>query len=363
MTDMKDITPLMEWGLFTEPRPCIIAGPCSAETEEQVMDTARQLKSVGINVFRAGIWKPRTHPGSFEGIGQEGLEWLKKVKSELGMHVAVEVANKEHVQASLEAGVDLLWIGARTTVSPFIMQEIADTLKGKDVAVLVKNPLAQDLELWIGALERLYNAGLRKIGVIHRGFTTSNSAPYRNDPHWQTIIEMRRRYPHIPMFCDPSHIAGCRDFIPELSQKSMDLGLDGLMVEVHRNPSEAWSDAKQQLTPEAFRQMLWALKVRAKDIASSQVNRDLHVLRARIDALDDVLLNVLQNRMDVSREIGKCKKKANMTSLQTSRWDEVLSTMVRKGAEVGLSKKTIIEIFSAIHEASIEVQNKIISGE
>ena len=326
------------------------------------MDTARQLKAIGINVFRAGIWKPRTHPGCFEGVGAPGLEWLKRVHDELGMKTAVEVAGKDHVEACLAAGVDLLWIGARTTVNPFLMQEIADALKGKDVAVMVKNPLAQDLELWIGALERLYAAGLRKIGVIHRGFTASDSAPYRNSPNWQTVIEMRRRFPHLPMLCDPSHISGCRDFIPDLSQKALDLGLDGLMVEVHRDPSCALSDAKQQLTPADFKVMLDGLKVRESQTDSEELQDDIHVLRARIDALDDVLLKILQERMEVSIRIGECKKAGNMAILQTSRWDEVLSKMVHEGAAMGLSEKMIVEMFSAIHEASIEVQNKIISG-
>lgn len=362
MNGHLEILPLKEWGLFTEPGPCVLAGPCSAETEEQVMDTAMQLKSIGVDVFRAGIWKPRTHPGSFEGVGTSGLSWLRRVQEELGMKTAVEVACREHVEACLEAGVDLLWIGARTTVNPFLVQEIADALEGNDKAVLVKNPLAQDLELWIGAVERLHEAGLRKIGVIHRGFPSAEPAPYRNPPQWKTVIEMRRRYPDLPMFCDPSHIAGCRDYIADLSQNAMDLGFDGLMVEVHRDPSCAWSDAGQQLTPAAFQDMLEHLEVRSVDTDSAALKDDIHVLRAKIDAIDDELLRLLQERMEVSARIGQCKKAGNITILQTSRWDEVLSKMVADGKASGLDEKMIVEIFSAIHEASIRVQNKIISG-
>lgn len=361
MSNKLDIIPLLDWGLFTEPRPCVLAGPCSAESEEQVIRTAAGLKAFGINVFRAGIWKPRTHPGSFEGVGVKGLAWLQRVKNELGMKTAVEVAGKEHVVACMAAGVDLVWIGARTTVNPFLMQEIADALKGSDMAVLVKNPLAPDIELWIGAIERLYAAGIRKIGVIHRGFSTSDSAPYRNAPYWQVAIELRRRLPNIPFFCDPSHMAGCRELIPELSQKAMDLGLDGLMIESHCDPSCALSDAKQQLTPDALRQLLYSLSVREADTDEDQLKEKLRLLRAKIDTIDEMLLNILEDRMRISEQIGECKKAGNLSILQTSRWDEVLSKAIREGSRHGLSEKMMREIFSAIHEASIDVQNKIIS--
>ena len=357
-----NIIPLSQWGMFTEPRPCVLAGPCSAETEEQVISTAKGLKKVGINVFRAGIWKPRTHPGCFEGVGEKGLTWLQRVKTELGMKIAVEVASSAHVQACIDAGVDLLWIGARTTVNPFLMQDIADALKGKDVAVLVKNPLAPDLELWVGAVERLYASGIRKLGVIHRGFTPSRKIPYRNDPSWQVAIEMRRRMPELPFFCDPSHMSGTKEFIGPLSQKAMDLGLDGLMIECHSNPTCALSDSQQQLLPEELNALLENLVVREKDTSSCALKDSIHVLRAQIDTIDSMILRILQERMEVSSRIGECKKDGNIAILQTSRWDEVLSKVVKEGSSMGLSEKMIVEIFSAIHEASIEVQDKIIKA-
>jgi chorismate mutase len=253
---MLDLVPLYEWGMFTEPRPSVVAGPCSAETEEQVLETAKGLKELGINVFRAGIWKPRTHPGCFEGVGIPGLKWLQKVQKEYGLKVAVEVANEKHVYECLKHGVDVVWIGARTTANPFLVQEIADALAGSDVPVLVKNPVNPDLDLWIGALERLYGAGIRKLGVIHRGFSTFDKIRYRNDPHWDIAIELRSRFPKLPFFVDPSHMGGSRDYIQEISQRSLDLGFEGLMVEAHCNPSAALSDSKQQLTPEQLKDML-----------------------------------------------------------------------------------------------------------
>ena len=252
-----DIIPLYEWGMFTEPKPSVVAGPCSAETEEQVMETAKGLKDMGINVFRAGIWKPRTHPGCFEGIGVEGLKWFQRVKKEYGLKVSTEVASEKHVYECLKYGVDLLWLGARTTANPFLVQEIADALKGTDIPVLVKNPVNADLDLWIGALERLNRAGVKKLGVIHRGFSTFDKIKYRNDPQWQIAIELRSRYPELPFFVDPSHMGGNKDYIHEISQRSLDLGFEGLMIESHCNPSAAWSDAKQQLVPEELSDLMY----------------------------------------------------------------------------------------------------------
>ena len=262
MSHELDIIPGTQWGFFTLPRPMCIAGPCSAESEEQVMETARGLAAFGIHVFRAGIWKPRTHPGSFEGVGTPGLKWLRRVKQELGMKVCTEVASEKHVLECIKYGVDVIWIGARTSANPFLMQEIADALEGTDIPVLVKNPVNPDIDLWVGALERLNRAGIRKLGVIHRGFSTSEPIPYRNDPGWRLAIEMRTRYPQMAFFADPSHMAGDRKYLQELSQRAMDLGLDGLMVESHCNPACALSDAKQQLTPDGLQTLLESLIIR-----------------------------------------------------------------------------------------------------
>ncbi len=357
-----DIAPLSEWGMFTDPKPCVIAGPCSAESEEQVMETARGLRSFGINVFRAGIWKPRTHPGSFEGIGVQGLKWLQKVKKETGMKVATEVASQKHVFECLKYGVDVVWLGARTTANPFLVQEIAEALRDVDIPVLVKNPVNADIDLWIGALERLNAVGLRKLGVIHRGFSTFSKIKYRNDPGWQVAVELRSRYPHLPFFCDPSHMAGCRDYLYEISQRSLDLGLDGLMVESHCNPSCALSDAKQQLVPEDLKKMLESLIVRNPDSDNVDYKENIDQLRSRIDIIDENIINLLASRMNISREIGEYKRDNNIAILQTSRWDTLLAEMIRKGAENGLDEKFIASVFNAIHEASVQVQNDVLSS-
>ena len=357
-----EIIPLYEWGMFTEPRPSVVAGPCSAESEEQVMETAKGLREMGINVFRAGIWKPRTHPGCFEGVGAEGLGWLQKVRDEYGLKISTEVASEKHVMECIRHGVDLVWLGARTTANPFLVQEIADALKGTDIPVLVKNPVNADLDLWIGALERLNRAGIKKLGVIHRGFSTFDKIKYRNDPQWQVAIELRSRYPELPFFVDPSHLGGSKDYIPEISQRSLDLGFEGLMIESHCNPSVALSDAKQQLTPAELSDLLYnQVVVRDKDSDAPQWKENIDQLRAKIDIIDENILYALGSRMNVSRQIGEYKKENNIAILQTSRWDKVLSKVVEKGKDYGLTEKFLKDVFTAIHEASVEVQNEIIS--
>ena len=358
-----ELVSLYEWGMFTEPRPSVVAGPCSAETEEQVMETAKGLKELGINVFRAGIWKPRTHPGSFEGVGAPGLKWMQRAKKEYGLKIATEVAGEKHVFECLKYGVDLVWLGARTTANPFLVQEIADALKDTDIPVLVKNPVNPDIDLWVGALERLNRAGIKKLGVIHRGFSTADKIKYRNDPQWQMAVELRSRYPELPFFVDPSHMAGCKDYIRELSQRSLDLGFEGLMIESHCNPSCALSDAKQQLTPAELTDLLEnQIKVRDADSDSKEWKENIDQLRAKIDILDENLLYTLGARMKVSRQIGEYKKNSNVAILQTSRWDAVLAKVVEKGAEYGLPEGFVTDVFNAIHEASVEIQNQVISG-
>ena len=361
-TKSFDVIPLYEWGMFTEPRPSVVAGPCSAESEEQLMETAKGLKELGINVFRAGIWKPRTHPGCFEGVGAEGLKWMQKVRDEYGLKISTEVASEKHVSECIRHGVDLVWLGARTTANPFLVQEIADALKGTDIPVLVKNPVNADLDLWIGALERLNKAGIRKLGVIHRGFSTFDKIKYRNDPQWQVAIELRSRYPELPFFVDPSHLGGSKDYIKEISQRSLDLGFEGLMIESHCNPSVALSDAKQQLTPAELKDLLYnQIVVREKDSDAPEWKENIDHLRAKIDVIDENILYALGSRMNISRQIGEYKKNNNIAILQTSRWDKVLSKVIENGKEYGLSEKFLQAVFNAIHDASVEVQNEIIS--
>lgn len=363
MADKKlEIIPMYEWGMFTEPKPSVVAGPCSAESEEQVMETAKGLKEMGINVFRAGIWKPRTHPGCFEGVGAVGLKWLQRIQKEYGLKVATEVAGEKHVAECLKHGVDMVWLGARTTANPFLVQEIADALKGTDIPVLVKNPVNADLDLWIGALERLSRAGIKKLGVIHRGFSTFDKIKYRNDPQWQVAIELRSRYPELPFFVDPSHMGGSRDYIHEISQRSLDLGFEGLMIESHCNPAVALSDAKQQLTPDELSDLLYnQVIVRDKDSDAPQWKENIDQLRAKIDVIDENIVYALGSRMNVSRKIGEYKKENNIAIIQTARWDKVFSKVLEKGKEYGLTEKFLSDVFTAIHEASVEVQNEIIS--
>ena len=357
-----DIIPLYDWGMFTDPRPSVVAGPCSAESEEQVMETAKGLRELGINVFRAGIWKPRTHPGCFEGVGAPGLEWLQKVKMETGLKVATEVASERHVYECLKYGVDLVWIGARTTANPFLVQEIADALKGTDIPVLVKNPVNPDIELWIGALERLNRAGVRKLGVIHRGFSTFDKIKYRNDPHWDIAIDLRSSYPELPFFVDPSHMGGSRDYLLEISQRSLDLGFEGLMIEAHNNPDVALSDSKQQLTPDGLKDLLHnQIAVRDADSDAKEWRENIDQLRAKIDVIAENILSALGSRVKISRQIGEYKKNNNIAIVQASRWDTLLAKVVERGQEYGLSEKLLTDVFNAIHEASVEIQNEIIS--
>ena len=348
-----DLQPFELPGIDTD-RPIVIAGPCSAESEEQVMDTARQLKSQGVQIFRAGIWKPRTRPNAFEGVGVEGLPWLRRVKEELGMYVGTEVANAQHVYDALKYGVDVLWIGARTTVNPFAVQEIADALRGVDVPVLIKNPVNPDVDLWIGAIERINQAGIKRIGAIHRGFGTYDKKLYRNDPQWHVPIELRRKVRDLPIFCDPSHIGGKRELIGAISQQAMDLNFNGLMIEAHNNPDKALSDASQQVTPEALDYIVSKLVLRD----SKATTEDLVDLRKQIDRLDEKLLEMLSERMRVASLIGQYKKDHNMTILQTGRFDEILTQRAKQAQELDLSEKFVREILSSVHEESILHQNR-----
>jgi chorismate mutase len=344
---------------ISEQRPLIIAGPCSAETEEQVMTTARETVKSGIKIFRAGVWKPRTKPGGFEGVGTIGLTWLQRVKKETGMYVTTEVANKNHVDEAVNHQIDILWIGARTSVNSFAMQEIADAIKitGFSGPVLIKNPVNPDLELWIGAIERIYNAGIRKIAAIHRGFSSYDKKIYRNLPQWHIPIELKRRIPTLPLFCDPSHIGGKRELIAPLCQQAMDLNYDGLMIESHCDPDNAWSDKEQQLTPDVLSYILNLLVIRD----TKQSTENLNELRKQIDEIDDELLSVLAKRMRVSREIGQYKKEHNMPVLQTGRYDEILGKRTSNAAKMGMGVGFMKTVLEAIHEESIRQQIEVIN--
>ena len=339
--------------------PLVIAGPCSAETEAQVLKIAHQLKDTDATVLRAGIWKPRTRPGNFEGVGALGLKWLQKAKEETGMLTTTEVANANHVDLALKHDVDILWIGARTTVSPFIVQEIAEALKGCDKPVLIKNPVNPDLALWLGAVERFYSADVKNLGVIHRGFSTYEKTRYRNNPEWQIPIDLQNRFPDLPLILDPSHIAGRRDIIFDLCQTALDLNFDGLMVETHYDPDNAWSDAKQQITPATLDQMTVDLRIRIEEGDEVEFRNKLATLRAQIDVVDHKLLEVLGNRMKISDDIGDLKKKNNVAILQTKRWNEILGKMILQGEEQNLSEEFILKVFKAIHQESIHHQEQV----
>lgn len=344
-------------GIDSSKRPMVIAGPCSAETEEQVLSTAHSLASKGIKIFRAGIWKPRTKPGGFEGIGEQGLPWMNRVKEETGMLIATEVATPKHVELALGTGFDLLWVGARTSANPFAMQDLADALKGTDIPVLVKNPVNPDLELWIGAMERLNNAGIKRLGAIHRGFSSYDKTMYRNLPQWHIPIELRRRFPELPIFSDPSHIGGKRELVAPLCQQAMDLNLDGLIIESHCNPDAAWSDAKQQVTPDILDYILNLLVIRNE----KQSTENLAELRKQIDECDNQIIDILSKRMRVAREIGQYKKEHNMTILQTGRYSEILEKRGAQGALCGIGSNCVKNIFEAIHEESVNQQMEIIN--
>ncbi len=336
---MNDIKNLTEWFNASEiKRPMVIAGPCSAETETQVLNTAKELKNNGINLFRAGIWKPRTRPNCFEGVGAKGLPWLQKVKAETGMLVVTEVANAKHVELALNAGIDMLWVGARTTVNPFAVQEIADALKGTKIPILVKNPINPDLELWIGALERLYAAGIDKLAAIHRGFSTYQKIKFRNEPQWQIAIDLKRRIPNLPIFCDPSHICGKREYLEEVCQKAMDLNYNGLIIESHCNPDKAWSDASQQLTPGDLGKLLSNLIIRKPEADNENIRSTLNDLRFLIDDFDSQLLDLLEERMKVVQKIGAYKKANNISVLQSRRWNSILERIQQLGESKGFSK-------------------------
>lgn len=360
---MKNKKEMRKWlDGFNLNHPLVIGGPCSAETEDQVLKIAHELKTTDVSIYRAGIWKPRTRPGMFEGVGAIGLKWLEKVKKETGLLIATEVANASHVKLALQHDIDVLWIGARSTVSPFIVQEIADALRDTNKIVLVKNPVNPDLSLWLGGIERLYSANIKNLGVIHRGFSTYEKTKYRNNPEWQLPIELQNRFPDLPLICDPSHIAGRRDILQDISQTALDLNFDGLMIETHINPDKAWSDAAQQITPKVLVKMMEDLKMRKVTNEEIDYKNSLNTLRTQIDVIDHGLLDTLGKRMKVAIEIGNLKKKKNVAVLQTKRWNEILGKMILDGEEKGLSEEFILRMFKAIHQESINHQKKVINS-
>ena len=359
---MENKPQMREWlNDFDLSHPLVIGGPCSAETEEQVLKIAHELKDTDVTVLRAGIWKPRTRPGMFEGVGAIGLKWLQKAKVETGLLTATEVANAVHVKLALEHDVDILWIGARSTVSPFIMQEIADALEGTDKIVLVKNPVNPDLALWLGGVERLYTANIKKLGLIHRGFSSYEKSKYRNNPEWQIAVEAQSKFPDLPMICDPSHIAGKRDLIFDICQTALDLNFDGLMVESHWDPDNAWSDAAQQVTPTVLVQIMKDLKIRKESNEEEAYTTALNTLRAQIDIADQTILDTLGKRMKVAEDIGTLKKSKNVAVLQNKRWNEILGKMILKGQDRNLSEEFILKIFKAIHQESINHQEEVVN--
>ena len=341
------------------PHPIVIAGPCSAETEEQVLQTAHQLKETDTNVFRAGIWKPRTRPGGFEGVGEKGLPWLQRVREETGLKITTEVGNVEHVEKALKYDVDILWIGARTTVNPFAVQEIADALKGVDKPVLVKNPVNPDLALWLGGVERIKSAGISQLGVIHRGFSSYKTLNYRNKPKWHIAIELKKEFPDLPLILDPSHICGRRDTILDVSQTALDLNYDGFMIETHIDPDNAWSDAKQQITPARLKEIIKELVIRKQTSSEETFQQKLNIYRDDLDKLDNHLLALLKSRMDISEQIGLLKRSENVAILQSARWEEILKSMHEEANKKGLSQEFVTEIFKAIHVESIKKQQQI----
>ena len=360
---MKNNKNLRKWlDDMSLPHPLFIAGPCSAETENQLLDIAHQLKDSDATVFRAGIWKPRTRPGNFEGVGSLALQWMKKVKEETGILTTTEVANANHVDLALKNEIDILWIGARTTVSPFIVQEIAEALRGTKKIVLIKNPVNPDLSLWMGAIERFYSSNIKNIGAIHRGFSTYEKTKFRNNPEWQIAIDLQRKLPDLPLILDPSHIAGRRDLIFDLCQTALDLNYDGLMIETHNDPDNAWSDSKQQITPKNLKELTKNLTVRRITNNDEVYLDNLDSLRAQINVHDNQLINILGNRMKVAEKIGLLKKKNNVAVLQSKRWNEILGNMISEGEEKNLSEEFILKVFKAIHQESINHQENILKN-
>ncbi len=347
---------------LTKNHPLLIAGPCSAETEEQVLQTAHQLKNTHVSIFRAGIWKPRTRPGNFEGIGEIGFEWLQRVKEETNLLTAVEVANPVHATLALKYDVDVFWIGARTTVNPFLVQEIAESLRGVDKIVLIKNPVNPDLALWMGAIERLKKANIHKLGAIHRGFSTYKKNKYRNIPEWQLPIELQTKLPDLPLICDPSHIAGKRDLIFDVSQTALNLNFDGLMIETHYNPDNAWSDVAQQITPATLLQMMDTLKIRKQTTDETGYKNELSTLRAKIDIMDNQLIEILGKRMRIADDIGLLKNEKNVAILQPERWKKILNKMTIQGKHEQLSEEFILRLYRAIHQESINHQENVIKN-
>lgn len=360
---MKNTSEFRNWlNELNLSRPLLIAGPCSAETEEQLLETALNLKGTGASILRAGIWKPRTRPGNFEGVGALGLKWLQNAGRESGLMTATEVANSHHVDLALKHEVDVLWIGARTTVSPFMVQEIADALKGVDTIVLVKNPVNPDLALWLGAVERFYKVGISKLGVIHRGFSTYEKSKYRNNPEWQIPIDLQNAFPDLPLLLDPSHIAGKRDIIFDLAQTALDLNYDGLMIETHRDPDRAWSDPDQQITPARLLEIIQQLKVRKKEGDAKEFKYQLNTLRMQIDLVDDKIMENLRKRMEIVDQIGILKKENNVSILQVERWNQILKRMIEQGAAGNLSEEFVLRLYKAIHQESINHQKTILKN-
>lgn len=363
MTLKLDINPIKTW-LPKLDNPLLISGPCSLETEKQALDTAKLLaKDKRVFVYRGGVWKPRTRPGSFEGIGSIGLKWLQMVRQETGLPVGTEVANAQHTEEALKAGLDVIWIGARSTASPFVVQEIADVVKGSNTVVMVKNPVNPDVQLWMGAIERIHQAGIKNIVAIHRGFTPFSETKYRNYPNWQTVIELRQLLPNLPIICDPSHIAGKREFLYEISQKAFDMGMEGLMLESHIDPSCALSDAAQQLTPSDLAKLLDRLVIRHENANNPDFESQLDVLRNRIDAIDTELLETLSSRNDIVKKIGQYKKDNNVTALQINRWTKLMDDRVNIGKRLELNEDFVKTLFQLIHEDSVRTQTEIMDKE
>jgi len=357
----RDSKALDQWDKLKE-KPLIIAGPCSAESEEQIMSTAYKLSNISdVVIFRAGIWKPRTRPNGFEGIGKKGLHWLQRVKNETGLPTAIEVANANHVYEALKYGIDVLWVGARTSVNPFSVQEIANALHGVDIPVFVKNPVNPDINSWVGALERIAQSGIKRLGAIHRGFSTIEKTPFRNAPKWEIPIELKRLMPDIPIICDPSHIAGNRDAIAELSQNALDLAMEGLMIESHIDPDNAISDARQQITPESLEAILGALTVRRPEGDEKSGTEILDLMRREIDEIDWALLEILQRRAEIATKMGHHKKSHNMTILQVNRWQELLENRLQNARNLGIDEKMVKEIYQLLHKQSFRIQSELLN--